>query len=97
MTTVCNVAPLIDRRHSHLLTFMSKEKGNKDLLKKHQIVTRLHTAPVFATYKPNNEKAKLNILYRGAIGWNSLPEKDRNLDHTEFKKMQKRNLLTKHV
>ena len=76
---------------------MSREKGNKELLKKHQIVTRLHTAPVFATYKHNNEKAKLNTLYRAAIEWNSLPAHDRNLRHSEFKEMQKRNLNTKYV
>ena len=29
--------------------------------------TRLHMAPVFWYYKPNNEKAKLNVIYRGAI------------------------------
>ena len=74
---------------------MSREKGNNDLLKKHQIETRLHTAPVFATYKPNNEKAKLNTLYRGAIKWNNLPAHDRNLDHSDFKKMQKKMLNTK--
>ena len=25
------------------------------------------------TYKPNNERANLNVLYRGAIEWNKIP------------------------
>ena len=42
----CKVAPLKDRRLSHLLIFMNKEKTNNCLLKTSQMQTRLHTAPV---------------------------------------------------
>ena len=39
----------------------------------------------FKVYKPNNEKAKLNVLYRGAIEWNALPSNEHNLDFDDFK------------
>ena len=67
LVTKCKIAPLKDRRLSHLLIFMSKEKTNQNLLKFTRIQTRLHLAPVFKTYEPNNEKARANIIYRGAI------------------------------
>ena len=63
----CRVAPLKDRNLSRLLLFMYKQKENIQLLKKPEIRTRLHTAPVFYTYKPNNEKARANVFNRGAI------------------------------
>ena len=71
---------------------MSKEKTNQHLLKFTQIQTRLHLAPVFKTYKPNNEKARANIIYRGAIEWNNLPAIERNLNSDKFKKKQKKKL-----
>ena len=55
--------------------------------------TRLHAAPVLATYKPNNEKAKQNMLYRGASAWNVLPSFDRNLNFDDFKLKVKREIL----
>ena len=69
---------------------MSKEKTNQNLLKLARIKTRLHLAPVFNTYKPNNEKARANVIYRGAIEWNNLPSIERNLNLDEFKVKQKR-------
>ena len=90
LLTKCKIAPLKDRRLSHLLIFMSKEKTNQNLLKFTRIKTRLHLAPVFNTYKPNNEKARANVIYRGAIEWNNLPSIERNLNLDEFKVKQKR-------
>ena len=88
----CKIAPLKDRRLSHLLVFMCKEKENISLLKIPKFQTRLHLAPVFKTYKPNNEKARANVIYRGAIEWNNIPAIERNLNCDEFKKRQKKNL-----
>ena len=90
LLTKCKIAPLKDRRLSHLLIFMSQEKTNQNLLKFARIKTRLHLAPVFNTYKPNNEKARANVIYRGAIEWNNLPSIERNLNLDEFKVKQKR-------
>ena len=50
-------------------------------------------APVFWYYKPNNEKAKQNVMYRGALEWNTLSANDRNLEYTEFKLLQKREIV----
>ena len=49
-----NKKPVI-RRKVHLLTFMHKQKHKKELLKPKLRNTRLHQAPVFNIYKPNNE------------------------------------------
>ena len=32
----------------------------------------IHDAVLFSTQKPNSEKYKNNVLYKGAITWNSL-------------------------
>ena len=64
----CHLDSLSQRRNTHLLLFMHKQTNN-DLLKKANIHTRLHQAPVFKMYKPNNEKARQNILYRGTCLW----------------------------
>ena len=84
-TCVFGAVTLSHRRNIHLLLFMHKQTTNNDLLKRTNIRTRLHQAPVFKTYKPNNEKARQNILYRGASLWNELPSNDRNLDFKTFK------------
>ena len=81
----CKISPLEIRRDIHLLLFMHKQLNKDELLKKTTVPTRLHQAPVFDCYKPNNEKAKQNILYRGAQKWNTLPAIDRNKDFKTFK------------
>ena len=67
---------------------MHKLKSNVDLLKTKCAIRRLHDASVFVTYKPNSEKAKSNVMYKGAIKWNELSPIKRNLDFTEFKTLQ---------
>ena len=80
----CSIASLTHRRHMHLLLFMHKQKYIENMLKKSTVNTRLHMAPVFWYYKPNNEKARLNSVYKGAIEWNSMPANTHNLDFKEF-------------
>ena len=80
-----HISPLESRRKMHLLLFMHKQTCKSNLTKRTNIRTRLHCAPVFKTYKPDNEKSKQNVLYRGAIAWNALPSYDRNKTFTEFK------------
>ena len=89
----CHISPLNVRRDLHLLLFMHRHKNCDILLKKTNVQTRLHQAPVFWYYKPNNQKARLNVLYRGALAWNSLPASERNLDFNEFKNAKKKALL----
>ena len=81
----CHISPLEIRREVHLLLFMHKQQDKKELLKDKKVNTRLHQGNVFNTYKPNNEKAKQNSLYRGAMAWNSLLSENRNKEFTLFK------------
>ena len=37
-----------------------------------EIPTRIHDAVLFTTIKPNSEKYKMNVFYKGALAWNSL-------------------------
>ena len=87
----CHIAPLDVRRDIHLLLFMCKQRCNEQLLKRTRKRTRLHQAPVFKLCKPNNEKVKQNVLYRGAILWNGLPAHDRNMTFNDFKTNLKRS------
>ena len=72
---------------------MHKQSHNTELLKKTGIKTRLHDALVFKTYKPSNEKARQNVLYRGANAWNLLSSSDRNCNFDTFKTKIKRDKL----
>ena len=80
----CRILPLEVRREVHLLLFMHKQQYKKELLKDKKVNTRLHQGPVFNTYKPNNEKAKQNSIYRGAMAWNSLSSENRNKEFPQF-------------
>ena len=76
---------------------MHKQCNKVELLKKTKFRTRLHKAPVFKTYKPNNEKARQNIIYRGANAWNILPSYVRNYDFNDFKNKLKRDMLNEEM
>ena len=71
---------------------MHKQTNQEHLLKKKTVNTRLQNGPVFKTYKPNNEKAKLNLFYRGAIRWNEIPADTRKKSFKDFKLYQKKCL-----
>ena len=88
----CRIAPLDERRLAHLKIFMHKLTDNQALIKPKKVNTRLQDGLVFNTYKPNNEKSKSSVLYRGAIQWNTLKAKIRNYDFEQFKAFQKREL-----
>ena len=92
LCTECSISTLAKRRDIHLLLYMHKQSTNKDLLKPCSINTRLHNAPVFWQYKPINEKARLNVLYRGALLWNGLPANKRNMNFNDFKKWLKKEM-----
>ena len=90
----CKIASLEDRRNAHLLIFMHKQLENKELLKKKVVNTRLQDGPVFLTIKPNNEKARASVFYRGAIKWNENNANNRNLSFNDFKLYQKNILVS---
>ena len=93
----CAIAPLVKRRNAHLLMFMHKQSDKQFLLKEKRMHTRLHNGPVFKTYKLNNEKAKANVFYRGALMWNNLNADCRNLDYIHFKSLQKQQLVNAYL
>ena len=49
------------------------------MINRRNIRTRLHDAIVFKLYKPNNEKSRQNVIYRGALEWNKLNKEQRLL------------------
>ena len=64
-----------------------------EIVNRRKVRTRAHDALLFNTYKPNNEKCKQNVYYRGALAWNSLPVYERNiLEFEKFKVVQKKKL-----
>ena len=91
---ICNINKLKDRRVMHLNLYMFKQKGNVDIVNTRNVCTRAHDAVLYTTIKPNNEKFKRNIFYKGALSWNTLPVSDRNVDRYEvFKDIQKKKVL----
>ena len=93
----CKIAPLDKRRLAHLMIFMHKLTDNQTLIRPKKVNTRLHDGPVFNTYKPNNEKSKSSVLYRGAFHWNTLDAKVRNYNFEQFKGYQKKELSTYYI
>ena len=93
----CTIAALKDRRQAHLLIFMCKQKENEIMLKKSARITRLHMAPVFCQIKPNNEKARKNVIYRGAIVWNAQTGNVRNMELDDFKLLQIREMMLSYI
>ena len=88
------VAKLIDRREAHLLNFMYRKKDCIALLDIKKVNTRARAAPLFKTIIPKCEKYKQSVFYNGAIKWNSLPVKTRNIgSYNSFKSLQKTNML----
>ena len=63
----------------HLNLFMYKQKDNVHIVNRRNINTRAHDALLFITQKPNNEKYKQNVFYRGALSWNDSPVAERNI------------------
>ena len=49
--------------------------------------------PVFWHCKPNNEKVRKNVFYRGAIAWNILPSVERNMNLNEFNVHKRKEMV----
>ena len=73
---------------------MFKQKGNVKIVNSRKVRTRAHDAILYTTIKPNNEKYKRNIFYKGALSWNNLPVVERNMEnYISFKHTQKQKTL----
>ena len=91
---LCKTSKIEVRREVHLNLFMYKQQGNVDIINKRKVNTRAHDALLFTTHKPQNEKYKQNVHYRGAISWNNLPSIERNIpEYEKFKNRQKTKFL----
>ena len=91
---LCCICKLKDRRILHLASYMFKQKGNEHIVNSREVRTRAHDAILFVTVKPNNEKYKRNVFYKGALIWNALPEVERNIEKYEnFKCAQKKKMI----
>ena len=90
---LCKISLLKERRILHLNLFMFKQRDNRHIVNNRNLRTRAHDAVLFITNKPNNEKYKRNIYYKGALSWNSLPATERNVViYNNFKTQQKKKL-----
>ena len=89
----CNIAKLEPRRIAHLRMFMYKQWYNEKIVNRRNICTRAHDALLFTTSKPENEKYKRNIYYKGALKWNELPVKTRNINKYESFKLNQKKWL----
>ena len=64
---ICGIPNLIARRKMHLQLYMFEQKSNHNIVNNREICTRAHDAVLFTNVKPNSEKYKTNILYKGAL------------------------------
>ena len=80
---MCTVSTLNKRRNMHLKLFMFKQKNNVDIINNRQVNTRAHDALLFITSRPNSEKYKLNVYYKGALEWNNMTIFERSMDTYE--------------
>ena len=87
---VANVPLLVNRRQAHLLNFMYKRKSNTNYLANKGRNTRLFEGTVLNSILARNKTAKRSTYIKGAIAWNMLPARVRNIPTYEaFKNHQK--------
>ena len=88
---IAKISNLSVRRIAHLRNFMYKQQGNNEIVNTRNVNTRAHDAVVFTTLRPKNEKYRNSVLYRGAVAWNNLPVKMKNIpEYQAFKLQQKK-------
>ena len=91
---LASVPFLKDRRKAHVLNFMYKRQGKRELMNTREIRTRAHDAPLFNVTIPRCEAFKRSIGYFGSEEWNSLAPAIRNTDsYLAFKFLQKKLML----
>ena len=83
---VCEIARLDLRGKMYLLLFMYKQKSNVNIVNSRVINTRLHDVLIFISNRPNSEKYKNNVLYKGPTLWNSRPVLERNIQSEDYLK-----------
>ena len=77
-----------------MLPYMHGQRDNLAIVNSRIINTRLHDALVFVNVKPNSEKYKNNVLYKGPVLWNSRSPNDRNIEsYDKLKTLLKKEIL----
>ena len=67
----------------HLRLFMFKPRNNMNFVNNRKVNTRAHDATLFVTKRPNSEKYKLNVYYKGALLWNEMTVPERSIETYE--------------
>ena len=70
---------------------MFKQKHNEMIVNRREVFTRAHDTLLFTVMRPNNEKYKRNVYYKGALKWNELSVENRNIDKYENFNKDKKN------
>ena len=90
---MAKIAPLSDRRNSHLLNFMYKWKESSQYINNAEGKTRRFDAMVLNEARIICTSVERIVYCKGARAWNSLPPTERNLQcHELFNHHQKRNV-----
>ena len=58
---------------------MYKQKTNVSIVNSRVVNIRLHDALLFINEKPNSEKYKNNVFYKGPLLWNARTVAERNI------------------
>ena len=72
---------------------MYKQKRNYAIINTREVFTRAHDAILYVFDRPNSEKYKNNVLYKGAIEWNSLTVEERQIQTYEIMKSYLKNKI----
>ena len=88
---ICTVSTLNTRRIMHLKLFMFKQRDNMNFVNNRKVNTRAHNATLFVTKRPNSEKYKLNVYYKGALLWNETTVPERSIETYDELKVYLKN------
>ena len=92
--TITKVPLLKKRRFAHINNFMHSKLNQVSWVDNRVIGTRAHDAPMFKVKIPRIETYKRAVGYAGAVQWNILPIKIRNIKTSAaFKVKQKAVML----
>ena len=85
------------RRSEHLLIHMFKLAQNVNMLKKrdhNRVSTRSSLKKIMTVKRPNTEKFRKSVTYKGKQLWNNLPERLHNISTVQLFKLELHRWLT---
>ena len=92
-----NLRPKFKEKNAFVVIYVEiyKQKTNANIVNSRIINTRLHDALLFVNERPNSEKYKNNVLYKGPILWNSQTVYERSFQSYEALKSYLKNEIYK--